>query len=555
MQIAWELESQRKAMDSYRQMVESLQKRGLGEGMRAVQRQLLRWYRPLRDAIADEQAKVWRQERGPDRPLYGPLMVLLQADKLALLTLHELVGHVLQTGNSGMPTVTACLAVADAIQMEVNLCRLQKTLGGEAVLAALQRSGRSQVRQVNNKAKRALDMLDVTDWPKSVKVKLGAMLLKLMMDTATLEDNGGCAFIHQMVNVTNKNRLPAKSQKGRIQMKEAAYRLMVRQSGGMAQLMTMRYLPMLVEPRPWTRADRGAYLQLKTNVMRHRGCQGQVDALRTADLDQQLFSKFQVFEGLNALARTRWRLNTDVFDVAREAWRRGLEVGELPSQRDLPEPPPPPPGSPEEALAAVAEDDTLVLARRMHNKMLKRVRQHNRNLHSLRCDHKLKMELAEKFRDHAFYFPYNVDFRGRAYPVPPNLNHMGSDFSRGVLMFDEARPLGERGFYWLKIHCANLYGKGKMSFDERAAFVDEHFADVVDSAERPLDGGGWWKGGEKPWQCLAVCMELSQAAAAPGGPATYKSRLPVHQDGSCNGLQHYAALGRDEAGGEQVSRS
>ena len=30
-------------------------------------------------------------------------------------------------------------------------------------------------------------------------------------------------------------------------------------------------------------------------------------------------------------------------------------------------------------------------------------------------------------------------------------------------------------------------------------------------------------------------------------------RLPVHQDGSCNGLQHYAALGRDEAGGEQVN--
>jgi DNA-directed RNA polymerase len=27
----------------------------------------------------------------------------------------------------------------------------------------------------------------------------------------------------------------------------------------------------------------------------------------------------------------------------------------------------------------------------------------------------------------------------------------------------------------------------------------------------------------------------------------------VHQDGSCNGLQHYAALGRDEAGGEQVN--
>jgi len=31
------------------------------------------------------------------------------------------------------------------------------------------------------------------------------------------------------------------------------------------------------------------------------------------------------------------------------------------------------------------------------------------------------------------------------------------------------------------------------------------------------------------------------------------SSLPVHMDGSCNGLQHYAALGRDEAGGRAVN--
>jgi len=33
----------------------------------------------------------------------------------------------------------------------------------------------------------------------------------------------------------------------------------------------------------------------------------------------------------------------------------------------------------------------------------------------------------------------------------------------------------------------------------------------------------------------------------------YVSRVPVHQDGSCNGLQHYAALGRDLTGGYAVN--
>ena len=47
-------------------------------------------------------------------------------------------------------------------------------------------------------------------------------------------------------------------------------------------------------------------------------------------------------------------------------------------------------------------------------------------------------------------------------------------------------------------------------------------------------------------------MEIDRALESED-PATYMCRLPVHQDGSCNGLQHYAALGRDEAGGEQVN--
>jgi DNA-directed RNA polymerase len=31
------------------------------------------------------------------------------------------------------------------------------------------------------------------------------------------------------------------------------------------------------------------------------------------------------------------------------------------------------------------------------------------------------------------------------------------------------------------------------------------------------------------------------------------SHLPVHQDGTCNGLQHYAALGGDRLGAEAVN--
>jgi DNA-directed RNA polymerase len=57
---------------------------------------------------------------------------------------------------------------------------------------------------------------------------------------------------------------------------------------------------------------------------------------------------------------------------------------------------------------------------------------------------------------------------------------------------------------------------------------------------------------DDPWQCLATCLELRAALESPA-PNEYLSSLPVHQDGTCNGLQHYAALGGDDQGARQVN--
>lgn len=57
---------------------------------------------------------------------------------------------------------------------------------------------------------------------------------------------------------------------------------------------------------------------------------------------------------------------------------------------------------------------------------------------------------------------------------------------------------------------------------------------------------------EDPWQCLATCIDLASALRA-DVPIEYESRLPIHQDGTCNGLQHYAALGGDLKGAHQVN--
>ena len=108
-----------------------------------------------------------------------------------------------------------------------------------------------------------------------------------------------------------------------------------------------------------------------------------------------------------------------------------------------------------------------------------------------------------------------------------------------------------------------------MPFDARVNFIDKNMDKIFDSADHPLDGGQWWVGADDPWQCLATCFEyvsvppshdlfsqrkcrISKALRSPN-PEEFLSCMPVHQDGSCNGLQHYAALGGDEIGGRKVN--
>lgn len=92
----------------------------------------------------------------------------------------------------------------------------------------------------------------------------------------------------------------------------------------------------------------------------------------------------------------------------------------------------------------------------------------------------------------------------------------------------------------------------RSSNKQRLAFAHTIVDEIMDSAEQPLNGRGWWMQEDDPWQVLACCMEIANALKSPDH-RNYVSYFPVHQDGSCNGLQHYAALGRDCLGADCVN--
>lgn len=174
-------------------------------------------------------------------------------------------------------------------------------------------------------------------------------------------------------------------------------------------------------------------------------------------------------------------------------------------------------------------------------------------MYSLWCDCLYKLSIANHLRDRIFWLPHNLDFRGRVYSVPPHLQHLGGDKSRGLLLFAVGKPLGPKGLQWLKTHLINLTGlMKKSSIEERIEFADQVMPEILDSADHPLEGRRWWTQSDDPWQTLACCKEIASAVRSPD-PEKFLSHFPVHQDGSCNGLQHYAALGRDQHGGQSVN--
>ncbi|NWV72415.1 RPOM protein, partial [Malurus elegans] len=297
-------------------------------------------------------------------------------------------------------------------------------------------------------------------------------------------------------------------------------------------------MPMLCPPLPWTSPHFGAFVLNDTKLMRFMD-----DIIHHQLLLEQcpLVNLHPVLDALNQLGNCAWKINQPVLDIIISIFNdKGDEKLDIPPP--LSEAPKPPTAPGHFSTWSESLKHELFLCKKKTAEM-----------HSLRMDALYKLSIANYVRDKVFWFPHNMDFRGRTYPCPPYFNHLGNDVTRAILLFAEGRPLGPRGLNWLKIHLINLTGlKKKNTLQERLEYANEIMEDILDSADHPLMGRKWWMNTDEPWQALACCMEIAKASRSPD-PAAYISHFPVHQDGSCNGLQHYAALGRDLSGAVSVN--
>lgn len=288
--------------------------------------------------------------------------------------------------------------------------------------------------------------------------------------------------------------------------------------------------PMVVPPVPWTpTATHGGYL--------HAGIQAVRGTSRP-------IGSPAIVSALNALQATAFRVNQRVLSMARTLQENAEELsGRLVLGRYL----------------ETRHDETETVRK------AKTIRS------ALTISALSSLQDAEEF-----YFPWNLDWRGRMYPATSLISPQGADLCKGCLEFADGTPLGREGVKWLAIHLCNLAGADKEIVDgeyrtrtpeEREAWTLQHSTEIVSVANSPETVRTWHLIGgfglqkikrgkvvpvavDKPWQFLAACFEWAGYQEEGVG---FRSRLAGALDGSCSGVQMLAGMTRDHSAGTMVN--
>jgi DNA-directed RNA polymerase len=310
-------------------------------------------------------------------------------------------------------------------------------------------------------------------------------------------------------------------------------------SGVMPRNGFYRLAPMVVPPLPWKDFWLCGFLTRRSPLVRFTGT-------RDGARDSRMLDLSLVRESLDYLGSAKWRVHSLIVDVIEDAVSSGRDdIPGIPRDSEL--------EASRLSLRALKSSSSPSQHRRTD---LMRMLKEKQSLQNEKPILRSKLETAKQFKDAmALYFPHSIDFRGRVYPIPAPFNHQSDDIVRAMLRFGDTKPLGTRGWFWLKVHCANLLGMDKTSLSARVDWVDSNLNHIKSVASNPLspDSIAFVSSRtEDFWQSIAACIEIKKAVDS-GNPESFPSSLPVHQDGSCNGLQHYAALGRDKLGALAVN--
>lgn len=358
--------------------------------------------------------------------------------------------------------------------------------------------------------------VEVTDWTKAQRLRVGTVLLELFIDSTGLVDKHAVKLRragHFRYEVGLTERTVA----------------WIEDSHQYHEAMAPVYMPMLVPPLDWYTGEDGGYL---TNlVMREPLMSKRKNQASASELSAE------VRACVNHLQATPWQINPDLYEVVCHFWDNGVGIADLAPAENV-------------EIPQLPDDEGTEEQRRDYARKCAEVHKMNLSRRASRIRTVRTLDLAKRFRDETFYFPMKLDFRGRAYPLPSFLSPQGAGLARGLLRFAEGHTveLGSEAAGWLAVHGANCWGEDKVDLEARVDWVHDREAEIRAVYEDPVTCL-WWTEADKPWEFLAWCLEWGQLQEE----GTVESHIPVAMDGSNNGLQIFSLLLRDEGGAEATN--
>lgn len=303
--------------------------------------------------------------------------------------------------------------------------------------------------------------------------------------------------------------------------------------------------PCVEQPRDWTSLTDGGWHGERMRrlyrylVKTHPTARA---ALKDADLTT-------VLAAVNALQATRWRVNGRVLDTVLELAKGNRSIAEVETQVVPPKPERPACLDIEDKASLTPDQQAAIVT--WKRAMVKWYEDRKRQTTGYGRFYAATRQ-AVTFRDYPeLFFVYFLDSRGRAYPHTYGVNPQGSDLQKALLEFAQGEPLdSDAAVQHFLVTGANLYGVDDKPLEEREQWVREHDELILRLAADPVTYAAEWSQADAPLCFLAWCFEYAEWRRSPG---TFLSRLPANKDGSCNGLQHFSAMLRDEVGGDATN--
>lgn len=462
--------------------------------------------------VVKENGKKPSQKRG----IAYPILKQLTPEVLAFLT----IKCTLDTISLEKPFLQACIAISKAVEDELihrKFMRDHRQLFRSMKKSFRARNSGEVYQKYVTKLIARRKGVELDEFNTNLRVNLGTVLIDCM-----IEATGLVAMKQQFSRGKPETYLvPCEKTIEWINGKNA-----------FCEVMSPSYLPCIVPPKPWSNIyDGGFYTDItRTRLVKTRD-KNYLRKLEEADMPE-------VYDAVNTIQNTSWKINPKIYAVLRQMVETEATLGLLPRAGEVDLPPKPQDMATNEASKKAWKAE----AREAYNLHAKNV--------SKRMALMKQLWVAEKFKDEEeIFFIYTLDFRGRAYPVQLFLHPQGDDVSRSLLTFATAKPVGNDGACWLAIHGANQFGFDKASLQDRIDWTVENQEKILASAKDPFSNR-WWTEADNPFLFLAFCFEW-QGYVEQG--ESYESSLPVSMDGSCNGLQNFSAMLRDEVGGAAVN--